>query len=134
MYLRTLLYVQLKWSTLLHPVLGEHQRLTGQCELDVLQGPRTDSDGNELAYFDKAFKALRKSIMDENWLKSWLPIPNLGIYCKIFDIDPYGCILDIPGMLESFLSFVLAYALKCMAFQKAILYVIITMLYDPKDW
>ena len=52
MYLRTLLCVQLKWSTLLHHVIGEHRRLTGQCELNVLQGPRTDSNGNELAYFD----------------------------------------------------------------------------------
>ena len=65
--------VQLKWSTLLHHVIGEHQWLTGQCEHDILQGPPTDPDGNQLACFDKnepAFKALRKLVMDEKWLKS----------------------------------------------------------------
>ena len=46
--------IQLKWSTLLHHVIGEHQWLTGQCEHDVLQGPPTDPDGNQLVYFDKS--------------------------------------------------------------------------------
>ena len=63
----------MKWSSLLHHVLDEHQWIDGQCEHDVLTGPPTDGDGRQLQYFrryEPSFRALQKLVMDQKWLES----------------------------------------------------------------
>ena len=79
----------MKWSTLLHHVLDEHQWLDGQCEHDELTGPPTDGDGRQIQYFhpcESSFRALQKLVMDKRWLESmkysgWIALVYL--YIKI---------------------------------------------------
>ena len=51
---------QVKWSSLLHHVINEHEWASGKCDHEPLVGPPTDGDGRELEYFTRheaAFKA-----------------------------------------------------------------------------
>ena len=78
---------QVKWSSLLHHILNEHQWVTGSCDHEALTGPPLDSNGKELQYFvrnEPAFRALQKLVLDKNWLKSkilcQISVSNTCIY------------------------------------------------------
>ena len=114
---------QVRWSSLLHHVLNEHQWVTGSCDHEVFNGPPIDSNGKELQYFirnEPAFQALQKLVLDKTWLKSLK-------YCQILVSTRYQyqhvyyfiiCIHTTDtGNLECFNNIVLAYSPKRAAFQ-----------------
>ena len=91
----------------------------GRCEHDILTGPPTDADRNQLKYFsrsEKSFRVLQKLVMDEKWLQSMKYYTKFR-FVELSSIASINRYFRHTGKLKSFHNLALAYTPKRTAFQ-----------------